>query len=60
VLPEPNSIHGAERLVRTVRAELLDLVLVIGRRQFLSVLKEYEHPLQLAPTPPRHRPPRAG
>lgn len=29
--------------MRTVRAELLDLVLVIGRRQLLSVLKQYEH-----------------
>jgi putative transposase len=39
----PKANACAERFVRTVRADLLDLVLVIGRRQLLSVLKEYEH-----------------
>ncbi len=38
--PEANAF--AERFVRTIRTELLDLVLVLGRRHLLSLLSAYE------------------
>jgi putative transposase len=38
--PEANAF--AERFVRTVRSELLDLVLVVGRRHLLRLLCDYE------------------
>jgi transposase InsO family protein len=38
----PKANAYAERLVRTIRAEMLDLVLVTGRRHLLRLLAEYE------------------
>jgi putative transposase len=38
----PKANAYAERFVRTVRSELLDLVLVIGRRHLASLLHDYE------------------
>jgi len=38
----PKANAYAERFVRTVRAELLDLVLVTGRRHLLRLLADYE------------------
>jgi transposase InsO family protein len=38
----PKANAYAERFVRTVRSELLDLVLVIGRRHLISLLCDYE------------------
>jgi transposase InsO family protein len=38
----PNANAFAERFVRTARTELLDLVLVFGRRHLLSLLRDYE------------------
>jgi transposase InsO family protein len=38
----PKANAFAERFVRTVRSELLDLVLVVGRRHLLRLLRDYE------------------
>jgi Integrase core domain len=38
----PRANAFAERFVRTVRSELLDLVLVVGRRHLLRLLRDYE------------------
>lgn len=43
-MPNPSSKGDAlaERFVRTIRCELLDLVLVLGRRHLLGLLRDYE------------------
>ena len=38
----PKANAYAERFVRTVRSELLDLVIVVGRRHLISLLHDYE------------------
>lgn len=38
----PKANAYAERFVRTVRSELLDLVIVVGRRHLISLLRDYE------------------
>jgi putative transposase len=38
----PKANGYAERFVRTIRTELLDLVLVVGRRHLISLLHDYE------------------
>jgi transposase InsO family protein len=38
----PKANAYAERFVRTIRSELLDLVLVLGRRHLLRLLADYE------------------
>lgn len=38
----PKANAYAERFVRTIRTELLDLVLVVGRRHLISLLHDYE------------------
>jgi putative transposase len=38
----PRANAFAERFVRTIRSELLDLVLVLGRRHLVAVLRDYE------------------
>lgn len=38
----PKANAFAERFVRTIRAEVFDLVLVTGRRHLIKVLSEYE------------------
>jgi putative transposase len=38
----PKANAFAERFVRTVRSELLDLVLVVGRRHLLRLLRDHE------------------
>ncbi len=62
--PQANAI--AERFVRTVRAECLDGLLILNRRQLERVLREYvEHynkhrphrALKLQPPQPRQPPP---
>jgi transposase InsO family protein len=37
----PRANAYAERFVRTIRSELLDLVLVLGRRHLLRLLADY-------------------
>jgi putative transposase len=45
----PKANAYAERFVRTVRSELLDLVIVVGRRHLISLLHDYEaHLLSVA------------
>ena len=41
-VPSPKANASAERFVRTARAEVTDLVLVLGRRDLLRVLRDYE------------------
>jgi hypothetical protein len=38
----PRANAFAERFVRTIRSELLDLVLVLGRRHLVALLRDYE------------------
>lgn len=38
----PKANAFAERFVRTVRTELLDLVLALGRRHLLRLLRDYQ------------------
>jgi hypothetical protein len=56
--PKANAL--AERFVRTIRAEVLDLVLVTGRRHLFKVLSEYEVHYNFPPTAPRPRPSGSG
>jgi putative transposase len=58
----PKANAFAERFVRTVRSELLDLVLVLGRRHLLRLLRDYEahyNSHRLASAAPWDRPQRA-
>src|SRR6266568_2501853 len=51
--PEANAY--AERFVRTVRAECLDWLLIVGRRHLETVLRIYTHSLQPRAPSPRTR-----
>ena len=39
----PKANAFAERFVRTIRVEVFDLVLVLGRRHLVRLLEDYEH-----------------
>jgi putative transposase len=47
-----------ERLVGTLRRELLDRVLILGETHLRAVLTDYQAQLQHSPAPPGHRPAR--
>jgi hypothetical protein len=53
-VPRMNAI--CERLVRTLRRELLDRVLIIDERHLQAVLTEYQAQLHRGPAAPGHRP----
>jgi transposase len=54
--PRMNAI--CERLVGTLRREILDRVLILGEGHLRTVLTEYQAQLQHGPTAPGHRPAR--
>jgi len=55
----PNANAHAERWVRTLRAECLDRILILGRRHLEHVLRVYRSPLQRAQATPCAPPPTA-